>query len=124
MSADDDNRNPTKLDDGAAESLRDALGAGAFRDLVQTFLTNSSSLETKLDEALAARDAKEAERCAHDLKSTSAIFGATTLSDVYAELELRAKEGDFASLVAAARAAAFALGVVRASLRELALTDA
>jgi HPt (histidine-containing phosphotransfer) domain-containing protein len=118
--ADDQEIDTTKLDEDVIASLRHAVGDAAFADLVQTFVANAAELSTKLAEALRAPDADRATTCAHDLKSTSATFGAMGLSDVYAELERRAGAGDLASLEDDARAAERALARVSATLRRYA----
>lgn len=84
----------TKLDD-----LRD-LGApgnpGFLKELVNSFLTDSTELLIMLREAIEKEDAKEAFRAAHTLKSSSAMYGAQRLANLFKQLEKAMRAADFA----------------------------
>ncbi len=64
-------------------------------DLINVYLNDSPSLIKQMHEALAAKDADTFRRAAHSLKSTSANFGAMTLSGQAKELEMMAKAGSW-----------------------------
>jgi HPt (histidine-containing phosphotransfer) domain-containing protein len=67
-----------------------------IRQLIDLYATDSPKLLAGAVTALAQRDIEALARSAHSLKSTSASMGATTAMDVARELEVFAKQGDFA----------------------------
>jgi HPt (histidine-containing phosphotransfer) domain-containing protein len=64
-----------------------------LKELVDTYLTDSPKLLAQMRDALSANDVDAFRRAAHSLKSTSANFGALTLSARAKELEMMAKAG-------------------------------
>ncbi len=65
----------------------------AIKDVVHTFLDESQSLVTRLDEAFAAKDTDGIKRAAHTLKSVSRQFGLEELALRAAEIEGAADAG-------------------------------
>ncbi len=65
----------------------------ALADLIDGFLSEAPRLLEQIHQALAARDMPALQRAAHTLKSTSALFGAETLSSLCKELEAMAHAG-------------------------------
>jgi HPt (histidine-containing phosphotransfer) domain-containing protein len=63
-------------------------------DLIDTFLNTSGQLVDGLYTSLAESDVKTFTRCAHTLKSNSAIFGARLLLDLCKELEAAGKSNN------------------------------
>ncbi len=85
------------IDPSALAPYRDAMGAGADSfviDLIDTFLSTSGQLVDGLYTSLAESDAKTFTRCAHTLKSNSAIFGARHLLNLCKELEATGKSAN------------------------------
>jgi HPt (histidine-containing phosphotransfer) domain-containing protein len=74
------------------------MGADFIRELIDTYLEETPQLLAQLRQALAAGDAEAFRRAAHSLKSTSASFGALTLSTQARELELIAKSGELTAV--------------------------
>ncbi len=62
-------------------------------DLVGEYFSDSLKLIGHMRQALAANEIDNFRRAAHSLKSTSANFGAMTLSALAKELEMMAKAG-------------------------------
>ncbi len=74
-----------------------AAGDTAFvAELIDTYLVDSPKLIAQMRDALAVNDCDVFRRAAHSLKSTSANFGAMTLSGQAKELEMMAKQGTLA----------------------------
>jgi signal transduction histidine kinase/CheY-like chemotaxis protein/ligand-binding sensor domain-containing protein len=71
---------------------------GWVRDLVKDYLEDGPRRLEGVREALSGRDGALASRHLHNLKSNSATLGAKQLSDLCADLELRAESGDFGTL--------------------------
>jgi CheY-like chemotaxis protein/HPt (histidine-containing phosphotransfer) domain-containing protein len=91
------------LDERTLEGLRSLDPGGEdgwIRDLVREYLEDGPQRLAGIEEALAARDQASAARHLHNLKSNSATLGARQLSDLCADLELRAESGDFGTLAA------------------------
>jgi signal transduction histidine kinase/CheY-like chemotaxis protein/ligand-binding sensor domain-containing protein len=89
------------LDEGTLAGLRalDPTGAdGWVEDLVRDYLEDGPKRLAGILEALESRDGALAARHLHNLKSNSATLGARGLSELCAELELRAESGDFGAL--------------------------
>ena len=85
------------IDPSALVPYRDAMGAQADAfviDLIDTFLSSSEQLVNGLYTSLAESDATTFTRCAHTLKSNSAIFGARLLLNLCKELEAIGKSND------------------------------
>ncbi len=70
---------------------------GGFETLIREHLVNAGTLVDSMRTAIASGDLATLERSAHGLKSSSAMFGATRLSRVSAEVETSAREKVFAS---------------------------
>jgi two-component system, sensor histidine kinase and response regulator len=69
-----------------------------LRELVDSFITNSSSLLADIEKSVAARDATTTERLAHRLKGASGSIRAPAAADVAQKLEIAAKNGEHAAL--------------------------
>ncbi len=86
----------TSLDLQALETLR-KLVKGAPPDflasLIDEYCQNAERSLQALRQAIAAGEAEPVFRIAHSLKSSSAYYGATTLSTLLRELELQAHSG-------------------------------
>ncbi|MCP4630415.1 MAG: response regulator, partial [bacterium] len=82
------------IDIGALESLREMLGGGDYlKDFIDSFFQDAPRMLSDMQEARQKGDAKGLRLAAHSLKSNSAEFGATTLSDLCRDLEGQAKDG-------------------------------
>jgi signal transduction histidine kinase/DNA-binding response OmpR family regulator len=82
-----------------------ALGSSApdeafVSNLVETFLNSASDLRVRILEGAAEEDTDALARAAHMLKSSSAQVGASRLSAVSKELEVRARRGAIAEVTA------------------------
>ena len=87
--------------------LASDYGADALGGLIETYLAEAPEQLGELRAAIGRGDGKTAERTAHTLKSTSAIFGAQGLATTLGEVEGKAREGvleDTAALLARAEA--------------------
>ncbi|MGD8497433.1 MAG: response regulator [Chromatiales bacterium] len=97
------------LDSSVLDGIRamDADGSGSFlRQLVEKYLSSSTTDLEVLDTELRDRDAAALGKTAHRLKSASANLGAMTLSALCLELETAGRAGqidDAARMVAAIR---------------------
>jgi CheY-like chemotaxis protein/HPt (histidine-containing phosphotransfer) domain-containing protein len=85
----------TLLDPAALERLREAAGgdAGFLKEMFATFLADATGLLAQMHQSLEGGDAATLRLAAHTLKSNSANFGATVLSDLCRDLEMMAKIG-------------------------------
>lgn len=85
----------TVLNPAALENLREMIGGDdAFLvELIDTFLADAPQMLSDMHQALEGRDVVVLHRAAHSLKSNSADFGATVLSDLCRELEELSKAG-------------------------------
>jgi CheY-like chemotaxis protein len=84
------------LDPAAIQQLRDTLGDKAdtmLPELIANFCLDAPKLILDARQALANGQTEEVRRAAHTLKSTSATFGATELSELARQLESRARDG-------------------------------
>jgi len=94
------------IDVSALTTLLETIGGDkAFLDeLIVTFLEDAPGMLDDMDNAVADQDADKLRLVSHSLKTNSAQFGATALFELCRDIELQAKEGDFAaSQVAEAR---------------------
>jgi HPt (histidine-containing phosphotransfer) domain-containing protein len=83
------------IDRAVFAGLLESMGADLefLGELLQTYFDDSPKLLATLHTALAAGDAEAFRRAAHSLKSTSASFGAMTLSQLAKGLEEMGKAG-------------------------------
>jgi HPt (histidine-containing phosphotransfer) domain-containing protein len=83
------------LDYSALENLLATVGGDkAFLgEMIATFLSDSPKLIVAMQRALVSNNAEDFRRAAHTLKSNSANFGATNLSQMAKELEEMGKTG-------------------------------
>ncbi len=81
------------IDHGKLEILREAMGED-FMELIPAYLGDAVAVLEQLPAAMKHADAREVQRLAHSLKSTSANVGAEGLSALAAILEQQAKDGD------------------------------
>ncbi|RLC67260.1 MAG: hypothetical protein DRI48_02770 [Chloroflexi bacterium] len=84
---------PDVLDPAALKNLRQlaAGDVGLLTQLIDTFLEDAPQLLAEIRRAVEDEDAPALHRAAHTLKSNSAEFGATALSDLCRELETMAQ---------------------------------
>ncbi len=80
------------LDRTTLETLRELMGE-EFPELVDSFLEDTESLLSQIEQGLAGRDVACVHRASHTLKSTSANFGAMNLSMLAKELDTVARDG-------------------------------
>ncbi len=81
-----------ELDMATFDELKQMSGEDFIGELIDTFLEDSPKLIAEMKTALKNDDADAFRRAAHSLKSNSATFGATHLSDLSRELEMLGKE--------------------------------
>ena len=83
------------LDERIWSQLRDAEKGdpGILEELVQIFRAETPPILLKLKEAVAANDAEELRKAAHNLKGSSSNLGMLRLVSVSAELERQARAG-------------------------------
>jgi HPt (histidine-containing phosphotransfer) domain-containing protein len=79
------------IDRAIFDELRAIVGANSMRELLAAFYADTPRQLATMRQALDDGDASTFERAAHTLKSTSATFGAATLSAHARELELMGK---------------------------------
>ena len=77
------------IDGAVLGSLLDSLGGDRefLGELLEVYFEDAPRLQERMHAALTAGNADEFRRAAHSLKSTSANFGAMTLSRMCKELE-------------------------------------
>jgi HPt (histidine-containing phosphotransfer) domain-containing protein len=75
------------------ETLGDEAALG---ELIDTFLDEAPNLLSRMQGAIAEKNAEDLRRAAHTLKSNAATFGANALAEVCRKLEGMAEEGDLA----------------------------
>ncbi|WP_299616015.1 Hpt domain-containing protein [uncultured Tateyamaria sp.] len=68
--------------------LCDAMGADFAAELLDTFLSEASTMLATLKTAVAEDDAEGYRRTAHSIKSNAEIFGAAALADLSRQMEL------------------------------------
>jgi HPt (histidine-containing phosphotransfer) domain-containing protein len=68
------------IDRAIYDDLKETVGEEFFKELVDTFLIDTTMLIGDLREALGKNDTDTVRRTAHSLKSNSATFGASRLS--------------------------------------------
>jgi signal transduction histidine kinase/CheY-like chemotaxis protein len=85
--------NGSAIDATALEQFRETMGDDVLDDLIESYIQEAPRLFTQIHEALAAREARAIEQAAHTLKSNSALFGATRLSELCQELESMGRDG-------------------------------
>jgi HPt (histidine-containing phosphotransfer) domain-containing protein len=90
----DDHAGSTVLCSATMADLR-AEGDDFLLDLIDLFVTEAPTRLALLTSALGAGDRSTAQRTAHTLKSTAAIFGAETMQAIAAAAELAARAGEF-----------------------------
>ena len=83
------------LDPAALERLREMAGGDAafLNEIFKTFLADAPGMLAEMRRSLERGDAATLRRAAHSLKSNTADFGATALSDLCRELEMMGKTG-------------------------------
>ena len=83
------------IDTSRLDDLRD-LFQEDFTNALASFLENAQAYTTAIGGALAKGDCQEAERNAHKLKSSAAMFGAVFVSAVTVDIETEAHRDDIA----------------------------
>jgi HPt (histidine-containing phosphotransfer) domain-containing protein len=84
------------IDAEALELLVEMIGPdepAAVLDLLDTYISDSTSQIEEIQASFAAGDLKNTHRLAHSMKSSSATFGALALSKYCETLEHSAKDG-------------------------------
>jgi len=108
-----------ELDMTTFEELKQMSGADFIDELVDTFLEDSPKLVHEMKAALQSGDADSFRRAAHSLKSNSATFGATRLSELSRELEMLGRERRLSEAVPRLPAVEDALAAASAELKGL-----
>ena len=75
-------------------ALEDRVGADFAAELVDTFLEEASGMLAELRNARAENHAERFRRAAHSLKTNSGTFGASRLTALARELELKGLNAD------------------------------
>lgn len=89
------------IDEAVLEQLgADLGGPDSLREILDAYLSDAQRLMGELEKAEGDHDARGLTMVAHTLKSSSALLGATHLSDLCRDAETAGRAGD----VAAARA--------------------
>ena len=101
------------------DELRRIVGADSMRELLAAFFADTPRQVATMRQALDDGDATTFERAAHTLKSTSATFGATTLSAHARELELMGKGRELGAARARLESLAAETAEVERALREV-----
>ncbi|MSP83481.1 MAG: Hpt domain-containing protein [Alphaproteobacteria bacterium] len=112
----------TELDAAALDEVRELDpddSKGVLGSIITTYLTTSSDLMAKLQEAARSDDAAEAMRASHTLKSSSGFLGATAFADLCREIEHLSRAGDLAAVRPQIAAAVAAHPRLCAALKEL-----
>jgi len=92
---------PSGLDAAVFGELRQMLGQDKFlAEAIDTYLEDAPKLLQAIAVAVAQGKATELEQAAHTLKSSSALFGATSLSHFCQELEVRGSTGSWTEAAA------------------------
>jgi HPt (histidine-containing phosphotransfer) domain-containing protein len=105
------NQSEDVLDMSVIAALKELGGDGddsLFRELLDLYVDDSTTQMRRLEESIKSGDLKLAERIAHTLKSSSANLGATVLSRICMQMELRgrgAAPGTMGELLPATREA-------------------
>ena len=88
------NSSPIDLD--TLTTLLDAVGGDPefLVELLDEFFKDAPAQFRAMEEALSSANAEVFRRAAHSMKSNSANFGATTLSNLFKQLEELGKNGD------------------------------
>jgi HPt (histidine-containing phosphotransfer) domain-containing protein len=73
--------------------LQDDADPDLVADLIRMFFALTPTRISRLRDALQSGDTRQLEREAHDLKSSAANLGATTLSSVASDLEKLGRKG-------------------------------
>ena len=84
------------LDLGALDQIRALERDGAsnlFEEMIQLYFQDAAKLKGEIEEAATNGDGAALRRAAHTFKSTSALVGASGLSELCRELERMGKEG-------------------------------
>ncbi len=84
---------PTDFDRPALDAFITNFGMADAAEIIGDYLDMTPALLEQLGAAIAKNDAPLARRVAHDLKSTSASFGATACARTAASIEARAAKG-------------------------------
>ncbi len=86
------------LDQDALDALDEVTGGDIefLAELVETFLEDAPNLMAELQQAIEASNAGEVRRLAHSLKGNGREFGATDFTNLCADLEHQAADGNLA----------------------------
>jgi len=75
-------------------ALREMAGGDLIDDLIDAFLEDAPRMIAAMQAGMEAQDVDAVRRNAHSMKSNADTFGATALSAVAREVEMRARAGD------------------------------
>lgn len=81
------------IDAEAWDTIKSMTDSAFLSELIDVFLNDTPELIQQMHSGLAAGDIELVRRAAHSLKSNSASFGATRLTEVSRRLEMTAKDG-------------------------------
>ncbi len=84
------------LDDNALTDLKTTLGNDVYTELLNEFFAYCTESSDNLKTAFATKDFVSMEHIAHNLKSTSLVYGLTLLSSEAAQLEEYSRNRDIA----------------------------
>lgn len=87
------------LDAGTLSGLADDLGGReALRALIRVYLDQLDQLGGEIERAAAAGDCAAVARAAHQLKSSTALLGATALAELSRQLETAGRSDETATV--------------------------
>lgn len=84
------------IDPQALQNLENTLGEAASKvlaEVIDSYLENAPQLLEVIHAAVLSKDAASLQQAAHTLKSSSAVLGATSLSQLCQELEATGRAG-------------------------------
>ena len=108
---------PTPLD--AIRDLEKAGNDGLLGTIVNLFLTQSTELCEKIQNAVSAGDAHGLREAAHSLKSSSANVGAMQVSALSYDLEVAGRDGVMDDAAALSDRLALAINEANAALMDI-----
>ena len=88
----------TWLDRQTLKELKETLGSDSYAELLKDFFGYCEESSLALDAAFAAQDFTAMESIAHNIKSTSLVYGLKLLSEEAKELENYSRNQDIAKI--------------------------
>lgn len=80
------------IDEATLDGLREIM-EGAFHELIESFVKETSALFEEVVQAVEAKDHDRVSRLAHSIKSSSAMIGALRLAASAKSLEMDSRTG-------------------------------